>query len=48
MELTYGELKKLIKDKPDEEKVIIISVDFEYNNYYTLAKYLIGKDLVLN
>ena len=46
LELTYKELRKLIKHKPDDEEVIIISVG-EYTKYYTLKKFLVDGKLSL-
>jgi SepF-like predicted cell division protein (DUF552 family) len=46
MNLTYKELKELIKDKPDEEEVQIYSIG-DYTEVYTLEKFLIDNKLVI-
>jgi len=44
--MTYKELRELIKEKPDEEEVIVLHIE-EDNYYYTLDNFIIDGNLVI-
>ena len=47
MSINYGQLRELIKDKPDEEEVIISHIEWEYCDESSLENFLIDNKLVL-